>query len=152
LVLGKATILVHGDEVQGTVQTAADAGNIDIEGEFVAEESEHLVGIIVLHEVDTAADVLAILVLLDELEAELVTAGLDAICRLILGAVNAALLSAGGTVGADGGIPFVTGVTVGSLLGVSPSPVGVDDNRSVDCAAATVCALGPAKSRVLLGG
>lgn len=39
-VLGKTTVEVHGDEVESTVQTAANVGDIDIKGELVAEELE----------------------------------------------------------------------------------------------------------------
>lgn len=39
-VLGLATIKIHGDEVESAVETAAGAGDIDIEGELVAEELE----------------------------------------------------------------------------------------------------------------
>jgi len=39
-VLGDTTVKVHGDEVQGTVEAAANVGNINIEGELVVEEVE----------------------------------------------------------------------------------------------------------------
>lgn len=40
-VLGRTTVSVHGHEVDGTVQTAAEVGNIHVEGELVAQQGEH---------------------------------------------------------------------------------------------------------------
>ena len=74
-VLGETTILSHLDEVQSTVETAGEVGHVDIEGEFLVEEGEHLVVGVVLHQVDTRADVGAG----NELERERVAAGRDTV-------------------------------------------------------------------------
>lgn len=61
-VLGKTTISVHLNEVQSTVETAVKLGNVDVEGELLVEEVEHLVlGVGGVHEVDTATNVLGVL-------------------------------------------------------------------------------------------
>jgi len=52
-VLGKSTIGVHGDEVEGTVQATGQVGHIDVKGELLVLELEHLVlGVSRVHEVD----------------------------------------------------------------------------------------------------
>jgi hypothetical protein len=77
-VLGQSTILVHGHEVESTVETASDKlvslknsqsvflilqkslpelGHIDIEGELVTQEGEHLVLGGTIHEIETRSDV-----------------------------------------------------------------------------------------------
>lgn len=55
--LGFSAILVHGDEVQGTVETTAEFRDIDVERELVAEQLEHLILIGTIHEVQTRSDV-----------------------------------------------------------------------------------------------
>lgn len=146
-----AAVLVHGDEVEGAVETAADLGHVHVKGELVAQEGEHLVRVLVLHEVETAANVLAVGALSDKLQAQLVAARGDAVGARVVGAVDAALLSASLAIRADGGIPLVARVAVGAALHrVRPSPVGVDDNGARDGAAAARGALGPVQSRVSL--
>lgn len=66
-VLGHTTISVHGDKVQSRVEAALDGGEVDVKGQLVALEGEHLVAAGALHEVQAGADVLAVAVLLDEL-------------------------------------------------------------------------------------
>lgn len=151
-VLGQTTIGVHGNEVEGTVQTAANTGNIHVKGELVAQQGEHLVGLVVLHEVHAAANVGAVLALGDELEAEGVAAGDGAVGGGVLGTVEAALLGAGGAVSADGLVPGVAVVAVG-VAGelVSPSPVGVDGDGALDFGAGAGRALGPGQRGVSLG-
>lgn len=69
--LGHTTVLGHLDEVQGTVETALKLGNIDIEGELLVLEVEHLVlSVGSVHEVDTGADVGRVGALLDKLVGE----------------------------------------------------------------------------------
>lgn len=171
-VLGLATIKIHGDEVEGAVETAADAGHIDIEGELVAEEleacrqsllairysgkggrsSRTLVGIVAVHEVSTGTNVGRVLALGDELKAERVAAGLNTIGRRVLSAINAALGSAVGVGAADGGIPLVAVVAVGAAgESVSPAPVGINGDGAGDVGASGRSALGPVKGRVGLG-
>lgn len=144
----------YSDEVESTVETAANVGDIDVEGELVAEEVEHLVLGLGLHEVDTRTDVGAVLVLGDELEVEAVAAGLDTVGGAVVSAVNAALGSAGEAAGADGSVPLVAIVAVlGAGDGVGPSPVGVNGDGTGDVGArATGGALLPAEAGLGLGG
>lgn len=150
--LGKTTVLVHGDEVQGTVQAARQLGDVNVEGELVAEQVEHLVGTVVLHQVDTATNTLAIGVLSDELQAQSIAGGLDTVGARVLSTVNTAGTGASLAIRADLAVPLVTGVAVGVAGGgVSPSPVGVEDDATSDVAAgSTSSALLPAEGRVLL--
>jgi len=153
-VLGDTTVLVHGHEVQGTVQAARQLGNVNIEGELVAEEVEHLVRVLLasLHEVDTAANTLAVGVLGDELQAKSIAAGGDTVGAGVLGTVDATGAGTGLAVGADLVVPFVAGVAVGVTGGgVSPSPVGVEDDTAGDVGTRTTgSALRPGQRRVLL--
>jgi len=145
--------LTYGDEVEGTVETAADVGNIDIKGELVTEEVEHLVLGVVLHEVDTRTDVGTILVLGDEFEVEAVAAGRDTVGGSVVGTLKTALRSASGAGRADGTVPRVAVVAVGGAGdGVSPSPVGVDDDGAGNVGAAAASgALLPGEAGVGLG-
>ena len=127
-VLGHATILVHGGEVEGAVETAGQVGHVDVEGELLVEELEHLVVGVVLHEVDTRADVGA----RHELERERGAGGRDTVRARVVRAVEGAVLRAGHAVGAEGSIPRVTGVAVRVARGgVEPAPVGVEDDFGV---------------------
>lgn len=69
LVVGEArhtTILVHGDEVESTVETAREVAHVNVKGKLLVLELEHLVVSVVLHEVDTGPDVLGVWALGDE--------------------------------------------------------------------------------------
>jgi len=56
-VLGHTTVGVHLDEVEGAIETARKLGDVDVEGELLAKGIEHLILRVVLHEVDSRADV-----------------------------------------------------------------------------------------------
>lgn len=56
----------------------------------------------------------------NELEAEFIAAGLDAVGALVVAAVDAALLGAGLAVGADALVPRVPVVAVGGALNGVP--------------------------------
>lgn len=58
----------HFDEVESTVQTARQLGDIDVEGELLADEVEHLVLTVGLHEVGTGPDIGGVLARGDELQ------------------------------------------------------------------------------------
>lgn len=60
----------YGDEVESAVQAAAELGNVDVKGELVAEEREHLVLVGAFHQVHTGADVCPGLAVGDKLEGE----------------------------------------------------------------------------------
>jgi hypothetical protein len=152
-VLGLSTILVHLDEVESTIEATRKLGDIDVKGELLVKEVEHLVVVVVLHEVDTGADVGA-LALGDELQGESVAAGGDTIGRLVVTAFQGTLRSAGRSVGADSGVPGVATVAVGvAVSDVNPSPVGVEGDRGAALGrAATASALLPGKLGVDFGG
>lgn len=135
-VLGRTTIGVHGNKVEGTVETAGQVGNVNIEGELIVEQVEHLVAVLGarLHEIDTATDVSAVGVVGDELQVQRAAAGGNTVRARVVSAIDTAVLSAGSAIRAVGGVPFVAGVAVGDggAGGVSPSPVGVKDDTGLN--------------------
>lgn len=144
LVLGKAAIGIHGDEVQGAIEATADAGDIDVKGELVAQKSESLIRLVVFKQVETAADVGAVLALGDKLEAEGVAARNGTIGSLVLGTVKTALGGTYLTASADALVPGVAIIAVRLVRELmSPSPVGIDDNRALDSVAGAGSALRP---------
>jgi len=74
-----ATISGHLDEVQSTVQTARQLGNIDVEGELLADKVEHLVLGVGLHQVGTGTDVVTVRALGDELQGQGIAARGDTV-------------------------------------------------------------------------
>lgn len=123
--LGHSTIRVHLTEVQSTVETAGELGHVNVESELLVQELEHVVLGLAVQEVDTRADVGA----RHELKSERVAGGGDTVGALVVGTVKCAVRGTSHTVGAEGGVPRVTGVAVG-VAGdiVQPTPVGVEDN------------------------
>mmetsp|Transcript_61394 Transcript_61394/g.190297 ORF Transcript_61394/g.190297 Transcript_61394/m.190297 type:complete len:520 (-) Transcript_61394:182-1741(-) len=57
--LALLAILIHLHEVDGAVHAALQRGRVDIEGELLVQELEHLVVFLVLHHVHSRADCLA---------------------------------------------------------------------------------------------
>jgi hypothetical protein len=98
LVLAQATISVHGGEVQGAVQATWEVRDIDVKGEFVANEVESLIGLIILHKVDTRANVCSS----DKLEGKRITSGCDTVGSLIVSTVDRTVCSARLGVRAEG--------------------------------------------------
>lgn len=78
-----ATVGSHLSEVESTVQTARKVRNINIEGELLVDEIEHLVLGVGLHEVSTGSDVAGVLALGNELQGQSIVGGSDTIgaCR-----------------------------------------------------------------------
>ena len=77
---GLATVSVHLDEVEGAVETTGEVRHVDVEGELLVLQVEHLVGGVILREeVDTRPDVLRVWALGHELEAECVSARGDTV-------------------------------------------------------------------------
>ncbi len=123
--LGLSAVLVHGDEVDSAVQPTRKLGDVNVECEFLVEEAEHLVIVLVLHEVHTGTDVL-LLGLGHEFECESVATGCDTISAGVVCTVEGAIRGTGGVVGAEGGIPGVSGVAVVRAgCAVKPAPVSV---------------------------
>ena len=132
-----ATILLHSDEVEGTIETALEGGQVNIESELVVHEVEHLELVRSVHEIESGANVGAVLVLGEELEGEGVTAGGGTIGRAIVGALDGTLLGTLGASLADGLNPLISIVAVVITVGrVEPAPVGVNDDLGVDGRAA----------------
>lgn len=128
---GYTTIGVHLREVDGTIETTREVGDVDIECEFLVEEFEDLVFAVAGHQVDTRANVLSVRVVLDELESESVSAGGDTVGVGVVGTIDSAVCSTGGGVRANRGVPGVASVTVGGRASfVDPAPVGVESNRT----------------------
>lgn len=98
-----ATVRGHGDEVESRVQTALDGGQVDIEGELVAHQGEHLVLLFAAHEVGTGTDVGAVLVLGDKVQGEGIAAGGDTVGGAVVGTLDSAVLGAVVAAGADVG-------------------------------------------------
>jgi hypothetical protein len=164
-VLGGTTVGVHGHEVEGTIQAARKIRHVNVERELVSEQSEHcrdslvsstggccrgglvftLVLSVGLHQVETRTNVGRVLALGDELEVQLAAAGGYTVGAGVVGAVDTASGGASIVGAADGSVPSVTGVAVGGARDlVSPTPVGIDCDGTVDSGArATGTALGP---------
>jgi hypothetical protein len=77
--LANATVRGHLDEIESTVETARKLGDIDVEGELLADEVEHLVLGVALHEVCTRTNVGRAGALGDELDAQGVAASSDTV-------------------------------------------------------------------------
>ena len=106
-----ATVRLHGHEIQSTVDAALDSGEIDIKRELVPSKGEHLVCVLVLHEVETGTNVGAILVLSHERESQSITAGGSTVGGIIGCSFDRAVLRAVSVAGANRG-PVVAVVTV----------------------------------------
>ena len=77
---GLATVGVHLDKVERAVETAGEVRHVDVEGELLVLQVEHLVGGVILREeVDTRPDVLRVWTLGHELEAKCVSARGDTV-------------------------------------------------------------------------
>lgn len=101
-ILGQATIGVHRCEVQSTVQTAWEVGDVNVKGELIVEEVEGLVCLVVLHKVHTRANVLTS----DEFQGQCVTSGRDTVGSLVVSTINRAGRSARLIVGAKRRVPL----------------------------------------------
>lgn len=104
----------------------SDLADVDIKGELLVLEVEHLVVLVlVIHEVDARANVAANL----QLQAQLVTRGLDAVGAWVVGTIESTVSSASHTIRAKSAVPSVAGVAVGRAAGrVGPAPVAVKHN------------------------
>ena len=73
------TVGSHLNKVESTVQAARQLGDVDVEGELLADEVEHLVLGVALHEVGTRTNVGRVRALGDELEGQRIAAGSDTV-------------------------------------------------------------------------
>lgn len=123
------TVGSHLGEVDGTVETAGQLGDVDVEGELLVHQVEHLVlGVGGVHEIDTRADVGTSL----EGEGEGVAAGGDTVSACVVGTIESAVRCTSGAVRAESGVPCAASVAVGVTGGsVEPAPVSVEDNGTL---------------------
>lgn len=127
-VLGHTTISVHSCEVESTVKSTSQVGNIDIEGKLLVLQAEQLVFGIGLHEVDSASDVL-LCSGSHKLERKGVTGAVDSVSSGVVGSLHGAVSRTCRGVRAESGIPCVSGVAVGEARGrVEPAPVRVKND------------------------
>ncbi|KAJ8109446.1 hypothetical protein OPT61_g7451 [Boeremia exigua] len=144
--LVEATVGGHLDKVESTVQTAREVGNIDIEGELLVDEVEHLILGIRLHEVGTRSYISRVLALGNELQGQGIVGGGNTVGTLnrqwrlaffsgskltrVVGTINGTVLGAAITIRAERRIPSVASEAVGGATNVvRPTPVGVEHNR-----------------------
>ena len=125
VVLGHATILFHGDKVKSAIEAARKTGNVNIEGELVVLEHEHLVLVVRVHEVGAATNVTGVGTFRDQSQGERRLRSNNAVSFLVRGTFNSAVLGAGGDVGAYGSVPLVTIVAVFAII-VQPAPVRIN--------------------------
>lgn len=148
------TISSHLDKVHGTIETAGELGDVDVEGELLVIGLEHLVSNIGgVHQIDTGADVRAG-ALGDELVGERVTAGGDTVHTGVVSTLDGAVLGTSNGVGTLGVVPFAAGVAVGgSGDGMQPAPVGIKHDRGLLGSTSTGSgALSPCELGMDLGG
>jgi hypothetical protein len=90
----KVSILTHLHKVEGTVQTTGKLRNIDIEGELLSSEFEHLVVVVIGHHVHATTDVFGILTLSNKSHLEVVSGSLNAVGaseRIVVDSVESAV-------------------------------------------------------------
>lgn len=166
LVFRQTAISVHGDEVQSAIQAAGKAGNIHVKGKLLVQQLEHLVGVVVLHEIQAGTDVGAG----HKAQGQGIARSSGTVGASVVGTIESAVSSASGIVGAKSGIPLfiqirmvsygesrarddkayrVTSVAVGVAVNrVNPAPIGIHDNGAALIRAARGGALLPGKSRM----
>lgn len=129
---GFTTISSHLDKVHGTIETAGELRDIDVEGELLVVGLEHLVSDIGgVHQIDTGANVRTG-ALGDKLVGERVTASGDTVHTSIVSTLDSAVLGTGDGVGTEGRIPGAAGVAVGQAGGgMQPAPVGIKHDRGL---------------------
>lgn len=135
-VLGHTTVLCHLDKVESTVQATRKVGDVHIKSELLIEKVEHLVSLVVLHQVCARANV-DLPAIGDEVKLERVSASGNTIGALIVGTIKGAVCSTCHVIWAKGAIPGVAGIAVCRPRGrMHPSPVGVNHDLAIDSGAA----------------
>jgi len=124
---GKTTILIHLNEVHGAIQTTGQFRSVNIEGELLVKELEHLVLRIRCHEVQPRANVLAVLSTCHKLQRQCISRGSDTICARIVSTIKSTVGGAGFAIRAISRVPGVAIVAVVGALGrMQPAPVGIE--------------------------
>ncbi len=104
LVLFRSSVSVHLDEVQSTVQATGQVGDINLEGELLVQQLEHLVLRVTRHHVETRPNIDGSVVC-DEAQCQVTATGFDAISLGVVSAFEVAILCASRGVGAVGYVP-----------------------------------------------
>ena len=132
--LALATLSLHLGEIQGTVHAARELGHVHVKGELLADELEHLVGLVVLGEqVDTGEEGLEVIIS-EHVERDSVTLGNDAIRCVVLDALHDTVLEARLGIRACGGVHTGTdgaAVVLGRIDLVQWPAEGVEHDRRV---------------------
>lgn len=143
-----ATILSHADEVKSTVQAARKVRHINIECELSVQDSEHLVVGIIGHEEHAGSNV-SVCAIGDKVESQGIAAGGSSISSGVVSTVELAVLRASSVVGAEGWVPGIASIAVGTSRRVQPTPVRIEDDlASNGCARARGSASLPCERRV----
>ena len=146
-VLGHPTVRIHLYEVESGVETAFEGGQIDVEGELLVLQLEHVVRIVVGQEVAAGANV----AVRHELEGEGVVAGSDTVFIGVFGTFKGAVISASFAIRAKRRIPGLARVIEAVSFvfnGMEIAPVGVEDDLGLDGGALRI----GAAARTLLDG
>jgi hypothetical protein len=112
-VLLQATVCIHGDEVERPIEAAGEVRQVNIEGELeVGSQLEHLISSVILHQVGTRSNVRRVGPLGNKLQLERISAGCDAVSRLVVGSIKGAVRGALLVVATHCLIPLITGIAV----------------------------------------
>lgn len=127
-VLRLPTVRVHLSKVDGTVETAREIADVDLEAEFLVLELEYSILVLSVHEIESRTNVGA----RNKPEREVITRGCDTVGACVVGALESTLGRTFFTVTclADRLVPSVLGVAVlASIYVAQPSPIGVQRHR-----------------------
>ena len=141
-----ASIFLHFDEIQSSIETARHLGYINIKSELSVLKLEHLIVLVIRHQETSGTNILGVRTAGNKADIQAGSSTADAIsaapCALI-NPIKGALARTGRVVGAQAMIPGVAGVAICVPADVvSPSPIGVHGDLGV---------LTPASSRLSAG-
>lgn len=104
IVLSQATIGIHGDKVQSSIESAGQTGSVHIECELLVLQLEDLVGTIVLHQKQTGANVGSS----DKAQSEGIAIGGRTVGAGVVSALQSTVCGASLVIGAESRIPLVS--------------------------------------------
>lgn len=152
-ILALPTILVHGDEIKSSIESASSSTRVDIECKLLVQHREHLIVVIILHQIQPRANVRPVSILGQEVDLDRFPAGGDAIGTCIIGTIDGTFRSTSLVVAADSSVPRVSGVAIcrsrSTFMG--PSPVGVQHDFAIDVRATSGGTSLPCDRRVYFG-
>lgn len=133
-ILGRASILIHGNEIKCAVNSTLDGRQVNIECKLIPQKSECLVLIRGPHHEHPRSDIGPEVDISLELERDAVVGGGNAVDLLVLCSFNRAIRSAILSRAAHRQHPFVSIVTVAVVVDfMKPAPVGVKGELAIDC-------------------